>query len=244
MDLNLRKFLSTSILLTGIAGTASAGTVYDVVAGFSNASNPNGLWSYDYTANSTGTGGTAFSNTGSFNGQPAWVQAPSGVPTTSLSITGNLSVSAINAGAATVPGDTLNLNPELSNVEILFTAPAAGSYIFAGTFLDDDANVVTHPVDLFDNGTNIFAGTISTSQTSDAFNVTRTLSAGEVVVFFVGSAASSMNNDFNTGLTATVTQNPPPSVPEPAAMSLLAAGFAGMAAVAGWKRRQAPDKRR
>lgn len=230
MTFSFRSLFYKSILIAGFTAAASAGTVYDIVAGFSNGSNPNGVWSYDYTSSATGTGGTAFSNTSVFNTQPAWVSTSGGIAQNDISIVGNTSGGTLAANSIeNLPNNTLNLNPLLSNVEVVFTAPAAGSYTIAGIFLDDElASGTAHEVDLFDNGTNIFSSTISLSQTSDAFNVTEALGAGDTIVFFVTTPGSGAA-DYNTGLQATITQNASGSVPEPGTTALLGAGLAGLA---------------
>jgi hypothetical protein len=48
-----------------------------------------------------------------------------------------------NAGAAVIPANTLNFLPETSHDEVVFTAPAAGSYVISSTFLDDDTLTIT-----------------------------------------------------------------------------------------------------
>lgn len=97
---------------------------------------------------------------------------------------------------------------------VVFNAPTAGSYTFAGTLRAVDAAV--------GNGVTYTAG-FSTGVLapggSFAFNTTQTLTAGQQVFFLVGNNGAYFND--TTGLQLTVTN----AVPEPAAWAMMIGGF-------------------
>lgn len=235
--------LSGIVLLLALAQGLRADTVYNVVTQFSTASNPNGVWSY--LAN-----GTLYSSSEAFSdlvsGLPGW-STNGGVPNDQF-MAANNTASPVTYGTVTLPAGDLTMDPESGSVAIDFTAPSAGTYAIAGNFLGIDSAEGTHPVEILDDGTVIWSGTISSDGQDDLFDLSEALKAGDVISFYVGTGSAPNPNtacdaastdlnycDLGTGLDATVTL-PSSSVPEPSTLPLLAAGLFGLILVSGRQR--------
>jgi hypothetical protein len=192
---------------------------FSAAGDFTLAGNPNGLWSYDGSSALlpdpvVGTGALAGFNYW-WNGQDEPNSAIVGENVTGSPI--------VYLGSLVLPPNYLVLDPEgSSNVEVLFTAPTAGSYSINGNFLGIDGNEQAHPVAIFDNATPIFTSTISSLNQSDPFNLTETLNAGDTIGFAVDTG--SVFFSLSTGLSATITTG----TPEPATIWIAGLGLAGL----------------
>jgi hypothetical protein len=221
----MRNVSNLILLAAGIAATVSAGPVYDIVAGFSNASNPNGVWSYSY---GNGTNPVLFSQPVTNQGQQEWYNG--GGQPDSITILQNISGGTITGSTVSIPNGYLNLDPEEFTVAVEFTAPSAGSYTINGNFLGNDTNELSHPVQILDNGTSIYSNTIAAFQQAGAFNLTESLNIGDTIEFLVSSPVpGSAWTNLSTGLQGTITSNS--AVPEPGTGGLMAIalGLAGAA---------------
>jgi len=249
------KNLFRWILPAFLAATASANTVYNLVAGFSDSSNPNGVWTYGML---TGLGGT-------FTTLPDTFSALSGVngwtnEATVPLVEQNSSGSSITSGTDTYPVGWLEMSPDSSGdyAVVQFTVPTTGSYTIAGAFegLDSTGTTTDDHVwwtsggtstSLFDTGItafftnspNVCPGSTGTTRLGacgfDAFSMTQNFTAGDTIDFTVGYGYN-QNYFFDlTGLQGTVTLNSSSSTPEPGTWLLAGVGVVGMV-VRKWRR--------
>jgi hypothetical protein len=231
---------AVAALLAAAPTVAGATTVFDAVSDFSIANNPNGVWAYgEGTAGSTFT---AFAN--SFSNSPVtnvnyW---QSSSPSLGVPLVGeNTGSSAVVNGTYLLPTGVLWVHPGQSDdVLVQFTAPTSGTYAYSGGFELLDAYPSGVLGEIYDNGTQIYSGTLTgpganqatlTPGQSESFGGSVYLNAGDHLTFAV-------NNDGNylydsTGLTAVVSTGS--AVPEPATWGLILLGFAGLG-FAGYRR--------
>jgi hypothetical protein len=142
----MRKYLWIIIaaLIVGIAApNARADTTYNMVTGFSNTSNPNGVWTYEYN-------GTPFTDAQGHSGVlPYWYNG--GTQPDSIAIFQNVTGSSFVNTSVIDPTNTLYLDPQSGSVAVLFTAASVGTYTIAGNFLGIDTLQNSHPVSILDN---------------------------------------------------------------------------------------------
>jgi hypothetical protein len=221
--------LSVVLVLLGCAQSLYAD---DVVTGFSSTTNPNGVWTYEYD-------GTAFSSSQAVtnfvgSGLSGWYDGEA--EPNAIYILQN--VTGSNASAETIvdPTGTLWMDPEGGNVSVMFTAPAAGTYTITGDFLGIDTGENSHPVDILDNGTGVFSGTISSYGQDDPFSFPETLSAGDTITFYVGTGSTGCAYcNLSTGLDGTITESS--VTPEPSSLTLFGSGLLALAYLLRRKRR-------
>lgn len=196
---------------------------YDLAADFSTAANPNGSWSYGY---STTLGGSLVLHT-SPSPNPAYSTISNwhtdlgyGVPV----ILRNSTVSTVTNDTGTIvltPGQLASHPGTSGEFSIVrFTAPTAGLFNVAGSFLGADLVGATTDVHILLNGSSVFAGNVSGFGVGSgpAFNTNLSLASGDRLDFVVGWG----NGDFtwdSTAIAAVITQ-----VPEPGTAAMLAIG--------------------
>jgi hypothetical protein len=174
-----------------------ASAIYNAVADFSVAHNPNGTWSYlsdgallDYESKDCDALGMACR----WNGKPVCNSAivgtsKAGGPRSWLTIR--------------LPADHLEMDPEsVASVRVRWTAPASGSFEIHGDFLGVDTSERSHPIAiLYNEKQKIYSNTVSSYGQLAAFNLTRKLARSDTIDFVVstGSACSYLS----TGLKVT-----------------------------------------
>lgn len=225
-------------LVTCLARSASAESA-DIVLGFSASNNPNGVWSYYYTP--SGGSATLFTQNANpvyYNNNtppldlllPGW-STNSAVPGFQYIVqnTTGSTVYPYQSGypsTVTVPNNTLWMDPENGSVSVVFTAPTAGTYAIDGDFLGIDSGENSHPVQILDDGTVVWSGTISSFGQDDPFGLLESLNTGDTIAFDVltGSSGCTYCN-LSTGLDGTVTLTPEPASILLFGTGLLAIGF-------------------
>jgi hypothetical protein len=222
--------LLKSIILVSSITAASAGPIYDLVAGFSGSSNPNGVWSYYY-----GTGPSSDSlysssqsiGTTCVTAVCGWYNG--GAEPDSITILQNTTGTTFNTSTTVfIPNNYVNLDPEEYNAEVVFTVPSggAGTYLISGNFYGDDSSENSHPVDILDDGSNVYSNTIASYQQEDSFNFSETLAAGNTITFFVGTGSTGCTYcDLSTGLQGTISLTSGSTVPEPTTWLFTSAGM-------------------
>jgi hypothetical protein len=179
-----------------------ASAIYNAVADFSIAHNPDGTWSYRSDGSLLGYVNKDCDALGmacNWNGKPVCNSAIVGASKAG----GPISFLTIRS-----PADHLVIDPEsVASVSVRWTAPTSGAFEIQGDFLGIDTSERSHPVAILDNAKqNIYSNTVSSYGQRVAFDLTRKLAQGETIDFVVstGSACSYLS----TGLKVTVKAAP------------------------------------
>lgn len=227
--------LALAALLTVSASVASASTLsYDAASDFSTASNANGVWTYGYGttgAYSTGTGFTAFTDSGSSwqgSGWAYWEISNGILPAVGFNTPGT------NPGAGglttvSVPQTELWLHPGPAasgqDTIVLFTATVSGTYNLSAAFTGRSSQGVGNGtnVSIYINGV-LLGSDYLTGAYGDTYgyNGSIVLSAGDVVSFDLNNSGDYGSD--STGLRASLSTNVG-STPEPASITLLGTGL-------------------
>lgn len=222
----LRLALGAPLIALALSATANA-TTYDAVADFSTTTNPGSVWSYLYTDSVQTTPALLTTLQSVAPGVNEWWSG--GAVPDSVIVGANSSGSPYTFSTRVYPVNELAMDPESGSAIAQFTAPAAGTYEISGEFTGIDTHGNSHPVEILDNGKQIFAGTMSQYGLSDAFSLSETLKAGGTIDFEVLTGSHGCSYCYlSTGLAATLTSEPT-GVPEPATLGLMGIAFAGLA---------------
>jgi hypothetical protein len=173
----------------------------DFEKGFLSNSNPNGVWSYGSSASSTAPV-TLFTGTTQTSGYGPNAQAwyPSGSPYNTPWLWYN-NGPASNAGGVDVLANEIVLQPVSGqNSNLVFTAPAAGTYSVVGRFRGDQSGIGV-VAGVVANGSLLMSSGITADGQTVPFSYTVDLSAGSTVVFSVALAGGT----YNTGLLVAIT---------------------------------------
>jgi hypothetical protein len=165
-----------------------------------SSSNPNGVWSYGssagFTAPMTLYNQTTQPGVHGANAQ-YWSSAPNVTATSSVQFNNG---PAYNDGNVNIPANGLTLvwfGAQYS--DLVFTAPAAGMYYVAGSFLGSQNNVGS-VVGVVANGSVIFNSTVTSEGQTAPFNATVSMTAGGTMVFSAGPGGGNQN----TGLSLAI----------------------------------------
>jgi hypothetical protein len=190
---------------------------YDVVADFSITSNPNGNWSYGYTA---GLGSTFHLHSSAQVDTPAGIDRwySPGVDPGVLGIARNKTGSTFTGTPATFtyPSDMLHMHQTVPNIYdvVRWTAPQAGQYTLQGLYrgLDFVTTVADTDVHVLLNSTTELMPMVVLhgDGTSAPIQITRALNAGDTIDFAVGIGPSGFHQNDSTGLRVTIAGTAPP----------------------------------
>ena len=232
--------LGAMALLLGGVGQAKASPIYNNANDFSLASNPNGVWSYGSLAGGSSPNASTFAlypSNGTASGIDFWG------PTSALSPP----VDFHNPNATVLTFSTITMQPGQAafhpgpNGEYSvyrFTTPTAGSYSLSALFTGIDVGGTTTDVHVLVNNSPLFNGSINGYNDLNTYSTTLALGVGDQVVFVVGFGSNGNYFNDSTALDATLKLNAT-AVPEPATLTMLGFGIAGLAGY-GWRRRKQP----
>jgi len=222
-----------AVVLLALLWTAPAfgnSVQYNAVTDFSTTSNPNGQWSY-------------LMNGSLFTARPCPIAAGiecwwnGGSVPDSPTISKNVTNNPIREnGTVVLPPGELNMDPETISVVARWTAPSEGTWFVSGYFSGIDTNEGRHPASvILDSSTTLFSTSIDRFGEKSLFSFAISLNPGDTVDFEVdpGNAGFFIGTGFN----ATIS-NEPITTPEPASLSLLLLGVAGLAARRRWAKRR------
>lgn len=204
----LDLFLYSQLSFAQIKDVATAD--YDAVTDFSIVSNPNGVWSYGWTATlgSTLNLYTVTDNT-TFPGLSAWLET--GMAMYAPPFVGhNDTTDTLCYLSFCVPPVYLHLHPgpnnELSVVR--WTAPTSGSFSVKGTVAGlDRLGPTSTNFYLLRNSNRLLSIPVSGYKSPRSFGRTVTMSAGDTLDFAVDFGGNGYNAD-STGIRFAVTQMP------------------------------------
>ena len=238
--------LLLAVIMTGICLVPYVARAdFDAATNFSPTSNPNGVWSYGWTQ----TLGSSFIldaiHENSFDldfweGSIETDSPPGFFPTVFHNGSDNTITYFDTLSVA--PGQLgLHPGPDGQYGVVRFTAPTDGTYSIDSAFIGLDfggpffERSTTTDVHVLVNEASIFDGVVNDFGSGPSFSVLRTLQAGDMIDFAVGSGDGNYFND-STGLAAQVSV-----VPEPVSVIMLCTGLVGMLSYAGCRRRRSPD---
>lgn len=207
-SLTMRCLVTALGLYFCVAGVGTAEQTYDLTLDFSAAQNPNGAWSYGWTASR----GSTF-NLVTTQGQATasglligWLPYP-GIVSPAYAVTD------WNAPSEFVPQGTLNLHPGPSgqNSVVRWTAPSSGAYPIQGWFRGNNFGGPTSTdVAILHGAVEIFTGAINSYNVPLNFSLGEQTNAGETIDFSVGTGGNGYGSDA-TGISATIFRTAAPS---------------------------------
>jgi hypothetical protein len=201
----LRKLLVVLSLFAALGlwfCSPTMAATYDLAADFTAVQNPNGVWSYGWTANRGSTFHlvTTPGQASSYGTLIGWI------PYADI-ISPAYAVTDWSAPTEFVPLGTVNLHPGPlgQNSVVRWTAPSAGTYTIQGWFKGNNFGGPTSTDVAILHGTaEIFTGAINSFNVRLNFALTKQLNAGDTIDFTVGYGSNGNYADDATGISATI----------------------------------------
>lgn len=242
-----RKNMLAALVVLGTGMAASGATTFDPAAGFSAASNPNGVWTYGYSTTLT-SALNVYDVKQNMAGLDYWESSKVN-QLTAPNVSHNGTASSISTGTIVVAPNGLSMHPGPNGeyTHVIFTATTAGTYNVAGSFSSVDVGGTTTDVHVLENTSSLFSGNVNgTTSSTVPFTLNSiTLAAGDKIDFAVGDGVDGSFSGDTTGLSAQITQTGTGSGTGPSAVPLPAAVWPGLGmisvlglALVGYKRRQ------
>lgn len=221
--------LAAGFLLALSTGQALA-VVYDPATdfevGWTNSSNPNGVWSYGYSAT---LGGPVTLFTAQIPGadspnQQMWISPGVNCCVASPSVGFNNGPAFDNGNVAAAANQIILVSSVFQHLttDLVFTAATAGDYSLSGSFLGDQRGIGVNVAVLI-NGISIFNSSVTSFGQIVPFNSDLALNAGDTITFAVSEGGGTQN----TGLEVNIA-----SVPEPSTWAMMILGFCGLGVMA------------
>ncbi len=189
--------------------------------GFTNHTNPNGVWSYGYSSGPTGLV-TLFDQAtqGAYNGPNAqfWLSS-------TVNNGGSPSVE-YNNGPAYNNGNIDFLANQVVLVagvggqyaDLIFTAPSSGTYSITSNFRGDQYGIGTS-VGVVANGSVLFSSSVTADAQNVPFSTQVSLTAGSTVAFYAGPGSGNQNTGLSVIITNQSAGGSPSSGPIPGTFS-------------------------
>jgi len=215
------------LMIGGVWQPSHAEPIYDAAADFSPTNNPIGVWTYGFSSTLGGTL-TDYTNAATLSGVNIW-RGASNEPL----VFWNGTSQTVTFYTAILEPKQLAFHPGAGGEYsvIRFTTPSAGMFTLASVFLGIDYVGTTTQVHVLENGTSLFAGSISGYGASASYSTTLSLLAGDIIDFAVGYSNGSHTHD-STGVSATLTAISPVPEIDPAGLgSALAVVTGGLALI-------------
>ena len=223
-----------AICLPGVAGA----TTYDLKTDWSDASNPNGAWSF-YQGN---VPLSHIANWAGLSGQNAWARAASGlghVPAW-LKATNNVSFAPFSTGDIIfhpTSSDHVTSSYDEGEGYAKWTSPIDGVITISGNvWTGQNGFGSSRSVDwgVYLNAAQLDHGTVDYSGNNNGrnFNIgtSYNVHVGDTIIF-KGQTTSGYAYPWFVGVNLTIDATPTQSVPEPATMLLLGVGLMGLAGI-------------
>lgn len=212
--MTLWKRLSASLSTLGITaalltlgpstGAAALVTSWDAAADFSATSNPNGAWSYGWSA-ARGSAFTLDTVATTVSGLNVWTSPGNQVEP---DVFFNGTTGTITPRTNPIPAGTLAFHPGPfgQNAVVRWTAPTAGSYNVQASFIGRDmAGPTTTDVAVLANGKQLWAGEVTAYLATQPFSAgPLNLNAGDTIDFTVGYGSDHTYFYDSTGLSAAI----------------------------------------
>lgn len=197
--------------------------------GFVARSNPNGVWSYGYSATPTSavTLYNAQQSGADSPNEQFWIGTAVNCCIASPSVGYNNGPAFDDGNVAAGANQMILVSSVFQGLstDLIFTAPTAGTYKVAGSFIGDQRSIGVG-VDVVESSSSIlFGSSVNAFGQVVPFSNTVALSAGDTIEF----AVTQGDGNQNTGLVAAITSESS-TIPEPTSLALLAMGLLGLVA--------------
>lgn len=228
--------VAACVAFYGLMQTSSFAVTYDLQTQWSDATNPNGAWTYRQGANALpsvpdwrGWGSAWATGTNEGNYLPAFFQYDGGGPFSAL--TGDILMHSIDAA---------NGNPGLGEGNVIFTSPIAGIATISGKVWDAQQVGRTQDWQVLVNNAVMAGGTFdgtNNRNNPDTFNLVMALAANDVIELATVRHLFGAGNLNGIDLTIEFT-----AIPITASLPLFVTGLAGLGFLARRRMSLVPNK--